>query len=74
MHQAFFGNVGTTICFGVGPEDALTLEKEFAPPFPRQDLVDQPKHHIYLRLAIDRKSSRPFSAVTSPPLAFKKSR
>ena len=71
MRQAIFGNVGTTICFAVGPEDAVTLEKEFTPPFTRQDLVDQPKHHIYLRLAIDGKASRPFSAVTLPPLAFK---
>ncbi|MBC8281450.1 MAG: type IV secretory system conjugative DNA transfer family protein [Chloroflexi bacterium] len=70
MRQAIFGNVGTTVCFAVGPEDAGTLEKEFSPSFTRQDLVDQPKHHIYLRLAIDGKSSRPFSAVTLPPLAF----
>ena len=68
MRQAIFGNVGTTVCFGVGSEDAGTLEKEFAPLFSRQDLVDQPKHHIYLRLAIDGKTSRPFSAVTFPPL------
>ena len=72
MRQAIFGNVGTTICFAVGPEDALTLEKEFAPPFSRQDLVDQPKHHIYLRLAIDGKASKPFSAVTLPPKVSKK--
>ena len=71
MRQAIFGNVGTTVCFAVGPEDAGTLEKEFTPVFSRQDLVDQPKHHIYLRLAIDGKSSRPFSAVTLPPLAYR---
>lgn len=70
MRQAIFGNVGTTISFAVGPEDARTLENEFAPPFSRQDLVDQPKFHICLRLAIDGKSSRPFSAVTLPPVAF----
>ena len=72
MRQAIFGNVGTTVCFAVGPEDALTLEKEFAPAFSRQDLVDQPKHHIYLRLAIDGKASKPFSAVTLPPLVFRR--
>ncbi len=73
MRQAIFGNIGTTICFAVGPEDAVTLEKEFAPQFTRQDLVDQSKHHICLRLAIDGKASKPFSAVTLPPLAFKRS-
>ena len=70
MRQAILGNVGTTVCFAIGPEDALTLEKEFAPAFTRQNLVDQPKYHIYLRLAIDGKASRPFSAVTLQPLAF----
>jgi hypothetical protein len=71
MRQAILGNVGTTVCFAVGPEDAGTLEKESAPPFTRQDLVDRPKHHIYLRLAVDGKASKPFSAVTLPPLASK---
>ena len=68
MRQAIFGNAGTTICFAVGPEDASILEKEFSPLFTRQDLVDRPKHHIYLRLSVDGKSSKPFSAVTLPPL------
>jgi hypothetical protein len=68
MRHAIFGNVGTTICFSTGPEDAITLEREFGPPFSRQDLVNQPKHHIYLRLAIDGKASRPFSALTMAPL------
>jgi len=67
MRQAIFGNVGTTVCFAVGPEDASILEKEFSPLFTRQDLVDRPKHHIYLRLAVDGKASKPFSAVTLPP-------
>jgi hypothetical protein len=43
------------------------LEKEFYPEFEREDLINQDKHNIYLRLAIDGKSSKPFSALTLPP-------
>jgi hypothetical protein len=67
LRQAIFGNVGTVITFPVGPEDAEILEKEFYPEFSHQDLVNHAKHHIYLRLAIDGKTSRPFSAATLPP-------
>ena len=67
LRKAIFGNVGTTVVFPVGPENGDHLEREFYPPFNRQDLVDQPGHHIYLKLAIDSKTSRPFSAYTLPP-------
>jgi hypothetical protein len=43
------------------------LEKEFYPEFERQDLINQDKHNIYLKLAIDGKASKPFSAMTLPP-------
>jgi hypothetical protein len=67
LRQAVFGNVGTTIAFPVGPENGESLEKEFSPEFNRHDLVDHDRHHVYLRLAIDGKTSKPFSAVTHPP-------
>jgi hypothetical protein len=67
LRQAVFGNVGTTIAFPVGPENGETLEKEFTPEFNRHDLVDHESHHIYLRLAIDGKTSKPFSTRTLPP-------
>jgi type IV secretory pathway TraG/TraD family ATPase VirD4 len=67
LSQAVFGNVGTTIAFPVGPENGETLEKEFTPEFNRHDLVDHDRHHVYLRLAIDGKTSKPFSARTLPP-------
>jgi hypothetical protein len=33
----------------------------------REDLTNHDKYHIYLKLAIDGKSSKPFSALTLPP-------
>ncbi len=67
LRKAVFGNVGTIISFPVGPEDAEFLEKEYYPDFTRRDLIMLDKYHIYLKLAIDGKTSEPFSAMTLPP-------
>jgi len=67
LRKAIFGNAGTIIAFKVGPDDVEFLEKEFYPEFERQDLINQDKHNIYLKLAIDGKASKPFSAMTLPP-------
>lgn len=69
VKAAVFGNVGTIVSFRVGAADAEELEKEFAPNFTEEDLVNLPKFHIYLKLMIDGVSSEPFSATTMPPIA-----
>jgi len=68
VRDAVFGNVGTMIIFRVGGDDADFLEKEFEPEFTVQDLVNLPNYHIYVKLMIDGVTSRPFSAITLPPL------
>lgn len=68
VRAAVFGNVGTMITFRVGSYDAEVLEKEFEPVFTAQDIVNLGMFQIYLRLMIDGIGSRPFSAVTLPPL------
>jgi len=65
---AVIGNVGTTVVFRVGSSDAEILAKEFVPTFIEEDLVNLPKYHVYLKLMIDGVSSRPFSALTLPPI------
>lgn len=62
VKEAVLGNVGTTICFRVGPEDAKALAPRFAPEFKEEDLMGLPNHHIYLRLMVNGVVSRPFSA------------
>ena len=69
VRDAVFGNVGTTISFRVGPFDAETLEVVFAPQFTATDLVNLGFAQIYLTLMIDGIGSKPFSAVTLPPIA-----
>ncbi len=68
VRAAVFGNVGTMIVFRVGAYDAEVLEKEFAPQFTAEDLVNLGFCQIYLKLMIDGVSSSPFSAVTLPPI------
>ncbi len=68
VRAAVFGNVGTMITFRVGAYDAEILEKEFAPTFTAEDLVNLGSFQIYLKLMIDGISSQPFSASTLPPM------
>jgi hypothetical protein len=68
VRAAVFGNVGTMITFRVGAFDAEILEKEFAPQFTVEDLVNLGFAQIYLKLMIDGVSSMPFSATTIPPI------
>ncbi len=68
LRDAIIGNVGTMISFRIGGEDAEVLEKEFMPEFLIQDFVSLGFANIYLKLMIDNVASRPFSAVTLPPI------
>lgn len=67
LRNAVFGNVGTIITFPVGPVNGESLEKQFSPEFSRRDLTEHNKYHIYVKLAIDGKTSKPFSAATLHP-------
>jgi hypothetical protein len=72
LRSAIFGNVGTTLTFPVGPDNGHALQRHFLPQFSREDLVNQGRHHIYLRLAIDGITSKPFSAKTLAPFHVSK--
>lgn len=68
VKAAVFGNVGTMITFRVGATDAEAFEKEFAPYFIMDDIVNLSAYQIYLRLMIDGVGSKPFSAHTLDPI------
>lgn len=68
VRDAVFGNVGTLVCFRVGPFDAEVLKIIFEPTFTPEDLVGLGIGQIYLTLMIDGVGSRPFSAETIPPI------
>ena len=68
VRAAVFGNVGTMGIFRVGAYDAEVLEKEFAPVFTQEDLVNLGRYQTYLKLMIDGVTSQPFSATSLPPI------
>ncbi|MGK2849010.1 MAG: CxxC-x17-CxxC domain-containing protein [Minisyncoccota bacterium] len=70
VRDAIFGNAGTIISFRVGATDAEFLEKEFAPVFVMNDIINLPKYEIYLKLMIDGIAGDAFSATTLPPIAL----
>ena len=48
--------------FRVGAQDAAMLGRELAPVFSEKDLIDLPYYHAYIRMMIDGKPAKPFSA------------
>lgn len=68
VRAAVFGNVGTMVVFRVGAYDAEVLEKEFAPDFTAEDMVNLGFTQVYLKLMIDGVTSPPFSATTLAPI------
>lgn len=68
LRDAILGNVGTIVVFRIGAADAEYISMEFAPEFKITDFTNLPNYHIYLKMMIDGKISRPFSAVTLPPV------
>lgn len=68
VREAVFGNVGSMVVYRVGPGDAEHFEREFAPTFTEQDIVNIGRFQYYLRLMIDGMGSSAFSAMGMPPL------
>lgn len=68
VRKAIMGNVGSVISFRVGPEDARGIVRYFEPEFDAQDLIYLPNHACYVRLLVEGRAVRPFSARTLAPL------
>jgi hypothetical protein len=64
VRDAILGNVGTITSFRLGVTDAEILAKEFYPEFSVEDLINLPNYNIYLKLMIEGRVSKPFSAET----------
>jgi hypothetical protein len=67
ISKAVFGNVGSTCAFRVGPEDAEFLEKQFAPIFTANDLVNVDNYQCFVRLLINNEATKPFNMKTFLP-------
>lgn len=64
IKDAVLGNIGTVICFRISYADAKYMAQEFFPVFSAHDFISLENFHIYLRLLINGKPSKPFSAKT----------
>ncbi len=64
IKNAVFGNVGTTVMFRVGADDAEYLEKQVAPSFTKSDLLNLAVGQAYIRLLINNLPSIPFALKT----------
>lgn len=64
IKEAVLGNIGTIICFRISYADAKYMAQEFYPVFTASDFIALENFHIYLKLMINGKPSKPFSAKT----------
>ena len=67
IRDAVFGNVGTSICFRIGVEDAELMAKQFAPVFSQYDVINIPKYQAYIKLLIENENPPAFNFKTLPP-------
>lgn len=69
VRDAVFGNVGTTIAFQVGLDDAEPLMRAFGGEevLAETDLMNLPKYCVYTKLLVDGMPTNAFSARTLPP-------
>jgi len=67
IKDSVFGNVGSMVCFRIGPEDAEFVVKQYEPVFSQQDLINIDNFNAYLKLLIGGQTTRPFNILTYPP-------
>lgn len=65
---AIFGNVGSTVVFQLGIEDAIRMALEFEPNINRNQLINLDKTQIAVKLSVKGRTSKAFMASTLPPL------
>lgn len=67
IRDAVFGNVGSMAVFRVGADDAVYLEKQFAPVFSAEDLMNVDNRKAHLKMLVDGRPVTPFDIETLPP-------
>lgn len=69
VRDAVFGNVGTSLAFRVGVEDAEKIAQQFAPVFDQYDVMNMERYHFYIRLLVDNQNPPAFSCKALLPPA-----
>lgn len=61
LSKAIFGNIGNMLTYKVGATDAEFLEKEYAPDFSQQDLVNLDNFKSAFKMSINNQATKAFS-------------
>ncbi|PID70752.1 hypothetical protein CSB37_01550 [bacterium DOLZORAL124_38_8] len=61
LKDAVFGNVGSMMCYKIGPDDGEIMAKQMQPVFTDQDLTNQDAFKAAIKICIDGQPSIPFS-------------
>ncbi len=69
VKNAVFGNVGTTIAFRIGVNDASFLSHVFAPTFGEDDLLNVERFHAYVTTLVNNEPVPAFSMDTTKDLS-----
>jgi len=67
LKDAILWNVWTKMCYKIGSLDWDIMEKEFAPTYSGQDLINMDKFKAAIKLSIDNEPSVPFSIIPANP-------
>jgi hypothetical protein len=67
IKDAVFGNIGSLAAFRIGTDDAEYLEKQFAPVFTAQDIINVDNRNAYVKLLVNGRPVKPFNIETLPP-------
>lgn len=74
IKSSVFGNVASLFVFAVGGDDAAYLAKEFTPTFIADDIISLETREMYVKMSINGRTARPFSARTittsAPGISF----
>lgn len=69
MPEAIIANVKTLMVLRVGATDTSLLANQLAADIPTpRDLVNLPNYRMFVKLMIEGRQSKPFSAKTIAPL------
>jgi hypothetical protein len=64
IKDAIFGNVGTTMCFKVGVDDASYLQNVLSPVFTQNDLINLENTNAYIKMLVRGEYPPAFSLET----------
>lgn len=67
ISKAVFGNVGSMVALRVGSDDGEFLEKQFAPTFRAQDLVNVDNFSGFAKILVNNVLTKPFNLSFFPP-------